>query len=364
MGRGGEPTPEEGAHAATEGLEVKLAGKTVLCMPDLYIDELVSVGTWAEVQKQLASAALRGGGRIRTAGQRMVTGGNAFNAARALARLGVAARFAGVTSQAGLEFARRETAGEGLDLGFVRADGRPSLTVALEMGPDRTNVQLNDPGSLDGLRLADLGGGARGAFSGVSAVHVANWGQNVKAGTAFVVEALAAAREVGALTFFDPSDLWGREKDTLDLIRRVAEGKDLDYLLANEAEVRELARVLLLSAGGTSPCAHDDVEGQGREFSKRVAAGLAVHTAGRSESWRRGKSEGRFTSAPTAPSRVTGAGDCWNAAFIAATLAGLPPQVRLEFAHAAAFRFVTTAGPPPTLEEVRAVLGAAPRAPQ
>ena len=343
---------------AVEGLEGKLHGKAVLCLPDLYIDELVSVPKWADVQKQLASAALRGGGRIRSAGQRLVLGGNAFNAARALARLGLSARFAGLTSEGALDFARRGTEGEGLDLRFLRSGGHASLTVALEMGPDRTNVQLNDPGSLDGFRLSDLGAGGADAFAGAAAVHVANWGQNLRAGTAFVEEALAAAKAAGAITFLDPSDLWGREKDTLGLIRRVMEGKDLGYLLVNEAELREVARVLLLNAGGTSPCAHDDVEGQGREFTKRVESALAVHTAARAQSWRKGKSEGAVSGAPATPLRTTGAGDVWNAAFIAATLGGLTPQVRLEFAQAAARHFVTTAGPPPSLADVRATLAA------
>jgi sugar/nucleoside kinase (ribokinase family) len=343
---------------AMEGLEAKLSGKVALCLPDLYIDELVSVPKWGDLQKQLVSATLRGGGRIRSGGQHLVVGGNAFNTARGLAKLGVKARFAGLTSQAALDYAARETAGEGIDIKHLRAGGHASLTVALEMGPDRTNVQLNDPGSLDGMRLADLGDAAGDAFRGAHAVHVANWGQNLKAGTAFVEETLAAAKRAGAFTTFDPSDLWGREKDTLDLLHRVAEHKDLDYFLVNEAELRELARVLLLHAGGTSPCAHDDVEGQGREFTKRVEASLAVHTHNRGQSWRKGKSEG-VTEAPAAtPQRTTGAGDTWNSGFIAATLAGLPPQVRLEFAEACARRFVTTPAGVPTVADVRSMLSA------
>ncbi len=341
---------------AIEGLEAKLAGKVALCLPDLYLDELVSVPKWGDLQKQLASATLRGGGRIRSAGQRLVVGGNAFNAARGLARLGVHTRFAGVTSQGALDFAARETAGEGIDLRHLRTGGHASLTVALEMGPDRTNVQLNDPGSIDGLRLADLTQSGADAFHGAHAVHVANWGQNLKAGTAFVEEVLAAARKAGAVTTFDPSDLWGREKDTLEMLHRVAERKDLDYFLVNEAELRELARVLLLNAGGTSPCAHDDLEGQGREFTKRVEAGLAVHTHKRAESWRKGRSEGAVAGTAAAPLRTTGAGDIWNAGFIAATLGGLAPQVRLEFATACARRFVTTPTGVPSVTDVRAML--------
>lgn len=325
----------------------------MLCLPDLYVDQLVALPKWGELQKQLTSANIRGGGRIRSAGQRLVVGGNAFNTARALSRIGVSARFAGLTSKGALDFAERETTGESIDLSLVRTGGRASHTVALELGDERTNVQLNDPGSLDGLRLADLGEAARAAFKTAAAVHVANWGQNLAAGTAFVAETLRAAKEAGALTFLDPSDLWGREKDTLELIRQAPSSKDLDYALVNESELRELARVLLLNSGGTSPCAHDDIEGQGREFTKRVEAGLAVHTARLAQSWRKGKSEGAVEGAPAAPLRTTGAGDVWNAGFIAAALAGLAPQVRLEFAQALSRRFVTTTGRAPTLDDLR-----------
>ncbi len=325
-----------------------MADKVVLCLPDLYLDQLVTLPRWGDTQKLLTSAALRGGGRIRSGGQRLVIGGNALNTARALAALGVRARFAARTSKAALEFAKEETSGSGLDLSLVRTDGEASLTVALEMGGERTNVQLNDAGSLEGLRLADLGEGVAAAFKGASAVHIANWGQNVAGGTAFVGETARLAKQTGALTFLDPSDLWGREKDTLALIRQVQASKELDWFLVNEAELRELSRVLLLNAGGTSPCAHDDMEGQGREFTKRVPAGLAAHAARRAESWRGGKSEGAIEEAPAEPLRTTGAGDVWNAAFIAGTLAGMTPQVRLEFAQRAARDFVTSRGPPPS----------------
>ncbi len=352
----GVGVPESVVLQALEGMEAKLAHKSVLCLPDLYIDEVVSLPKWGELQKQLTSATLRGGGRVRSAGQRIVVGGNAFNTARAVARLGATGVFAGLTSQGALEFARRETAGESVDLSCVATGGRASLTVALELGEERVNVQLNDPGSLDGVTLADLGDAARARFEGAAAVHIANWGQNKSAGTALVLQALRNARQAGALTFLDPSDLWGREKDTLELIRQVPEGRDLDYLLVNEAELRELSRVLLLNAGGTSPCAHEDIEGQGREFTKRVEAALAVHAHGRAQSWRRGRSEGLVERAPGKPLRTTGAGDVWNAAFIAGTVGGLSPQVRLEFAQAAARLFVATSGPPPSLDEVRAAL--------
>lgn len=351
---------------AIEAVERGARGKVVLCMPDLFVDHLVTLPRWGEFQKQLASANLRGGGRVRSAGQRLVVGGNAFNTARALSRLGLAARFAGLTSQGALEFAKRETALDGarppLDLSLVRTGGRASHTVALELGEERTNVQLNDPGSLDGLRLEDLGGEAREALGRADAVHLANWGQNARGGTALAAETLAAAKAAGALTFFDPSDLWGREKDTLELLRTVPASKDLDWLLVNEAELRELSRVLLLNAGGTSPCAHDDTEGQGREFTKRVESALAVHTAGAALAFRKGKPEGEARTAPLVPSRTTGAGDVWNAAFIAATLGGVPPQVRLEFAQAAARHFVTTTGPPPCLDDLRAGPAQAARA--
>jgi sugar/nucleoside kinase (ribokinase family) len=356
--RSGGQAGNEELLGALEGFEGKVARKVVVCLPDLFLDQIVTAPRWADLQKQLTSATLRGGGRIRTGGERLVVGGNAFNAARALARLGVPSRFAGLTSKAALDFARRETAGEAIDFSLVKVGGRASLTVAIEMGEERTNVQLNDPGSLDGLRLPDLGSEIGAALSSAAAVHIANWGQNIQAGTALVVEALRAAKSGGALTFLDPSDLWGREKDTLELIRAAPAHKDLDYVLVNEAELRELSRVLLLNAGGTSPCAHDDVEGQGREFTKRVEAGLALHTARHCQSWRKGRSEGAVNGRGEKPVRTTGAGDVWNAAFIAGTLAGLAPQVRLEFAQAAAHRFVTTVGPPPSLDEVRSALSA------
>jgi len=165
------------------------------------------------------------------------------------------------------------------------------------------------------------------------------------------------------MTFLDPSDLTNREADVLEFIHSVVQGGNLDWILVNESEMRELARVLLLHDSTTSPCAHDDTEAQGREFSKRAKGGVASHTLRAAWSFQKGKVEAQAAVDVATPARTTGAGDVWNAGFIAGTLAGLGAVDRLHLANAVARLFVTRpAGPPPTLSEIRAAL-AAPSAP-
>ena len=344
---------------ALEGLEGKIQGKHVLCLPDLFLDHIAALPKWGDLQKPITAAVLRGGGNFRSGEQRIAPGGNAFNTARALARLGVPARFAALTSREALEFVDRETTDEPIDLTLVETTGRTSMTIAMELGPDRINVMMNDPGSLEGLRLADLGSGVAQAINGAAAVHVGNWAQNRSQGTAFARDVLQAAKRAGALTFLDPSDLTNREPDVLEFIHAVAQGEHLDWLLVNESEVRELARVLLLHDSSTSPCAHDDTEGQGKEFTKRSKSAVAVHLLRASMSFRKGKMEAQAPVSVIPPARTTGAGDVWSAGFIAGTLAGIGAAERLQLANIVARLFVSKpAGPPPTLGEVRAALAA------
>jgi sugar/nucleoside kinase (ribokinase family) len=256
-----------------------------------------------------------------------------------------------------MDFAATSTHGERVDATLVRLDGRTAMTASLEMGTQRTNVMFNDPGSLDGLTASDLAPGAKEAVEGADAVLVANWAGNRQGGTAFAKEVLAWARAGGAATFLDPSDVWGREPDVLAMLREVAKGEHLNWLLVNEPELREVSRVLLLHDTNESPCAHDDFEGQARELSRHLTAAVASHRRQGAQSHRGGEREADISWIPIEPLRMTGAGDAWNAGFIAGVLLGLQPIDRLQLAHAVARVFVArAAGPPPTLAEVRQYL--------
>ena len=315
------------------------------------------VATESPAAGRVGLAVLRGGGNIRGGEQRMAAGGNAFNAAVGLARLGVATRFLGRTSQVAMDFAARHLQSVPLDFSLVRLDGSTSMTASLEFGPERSNVMFNDPGALEGLQASDLLGEAKSAVSSADAVVVANWAGNRAGGTAFAAEVLGWAKQGGATTFLDPSDVWDRDQDVLTMLRSVAKTPLLDWLLVNEPELREVARVYLLNETNESPCSHDDFAGQGRELSKHLRSGVASHRRQGAQSHRAGKEEAALGFTPIEPQRMTGAGDAWNAGFVAGALLGLTPQERLELAHAVARVFVgARSGPPPGLAEVREFL--------
>ncbi len=343
--------------AGLKDAEGTLTKKRAVALPDIFIDHILTMPKWGDTQRQVAATVLRGGGNLRGVPQHLAAGGNAFNTARALARLGVPTRFLGRTSRSAMEFATSSTHGERVDTTLARLDGETSMTASFEMGAERVNVMFNDPGSLDGLTAADLGEAARSAVQGAHAVLVANWAGNRSNGTAFAKEVLAWAKEGEAVTFLDPSDVWGREQDVLQLLKDVAKGEHLDWILVNEPELREVSRVYLLNETSTSPCSHDDFEGQAKELSRHLRAAIASHRRGGSQSHRSGNLEAALEWAPIEPQRTTGAGDAWNAGFIAGALLGLPPVDRLQLAHAVARVFIARkAGPPPTLAEVRQYL--------
>lgn len=362
--RGGEESPLTDSVADRASLlaglkdaEDALTKKRAVALPDLFIDHIVSLPKWGDTQRQVAATVIRGGGNIRGGVQHLAAGGNAFNAARALSRLGVPTKFLGRTSRSAMDFAANSTHGERVDSSLVQLDGETAMTASMEMGTERTNVMFNDPGSLEGLTAKDLGDGAKAAVEGAHAVLVANWAGNRGEGTAFVKEVLGWAKAGEAKTFLDPSDVWGREGDVLQMLREVAKGGMLDWLLVNEPELREVSRVLLLNDTNESPCSHDDFEGQARELSRHIKAAVASHRRQESQSHRAGAKEASLEWPPIDPQRMTGAGDAWNAGFIVGVLLDLEPVDRLQLAHAVGRVYVSrAAGPPPTLAEVRQYL--------
>lgn len=329
----------------------------VVTLPDFYLDHFVRAPAWADAEAAWRQVHARGGGSVPTPGQHFQPGGNAANAALALARLGVRVHLVARTSAFGKAYLADTMGRMGVDLQFVRGDGRLAVTTALEFHEARpVNVMLSDPGSVAEHGPETLDANEWTLLEAADLVLVANWSQN-RRGTALVEAVCRKAAEAGTLTMLDTADPSVRGPDAAagiqELRERILPLETLDVYALNENELRQLAGKQL---GGTL-----EERAAARELhALRGGRILELHTA------RFAASYGPWGEAvaPTflvEPLRVTGAGDAWNAGAALGHLAGLAPEERLVLANAVAGLYVSgKEGVAPTLPEVAAFLEGEP----
>jgi sugar/nucleoside kinase (ribokinase family) len=245
---------------------------------------------------------------------RMVIGGSGAILACGAARLGLRVAFAGVVGEDLFgAFMREQLEARGIDIGSLSVDlDRPTgITVVLARKDDR--AMLTSTGTIGDLRrsLIDANVLARSRH-----VHVSSY---------FLQRTLAAelpdllhhARQAGATTSvdpnWDPSGAW--DAGILALLPEV------DVFLPNEMEALSIARI-------------SDVEQAIGRLRSAGTGTVVVKTA------ERGAIAGQATelvhvpSIPTAVVDTTGAGDSFDAGFLAGYLAGEPLRRCLELGNA------------------------------
>jgi sugar/nucleoside kinase (ribokinase family) len=245
---------------------------------------------------------------------RMVIGGSGAILACGAARLGLRVAFAGVVGEDLFgAFMREQLEARGIDTGSLSVDmDRPTgITVVLARKDDR--AMLTSAGTIGDLRrsLIDANVLARSRH-----VHVSSYFLQ-RTLAAELPDLLRHARQAGATTSvdpnWDPSGAW--DDGILALLPEV------DVFLPNEMEALSIARI-------------SDVEQAIGRLRSAGAGTVVVKTA------ERGAIAGQATelvhvpSIPTAVVDTTGAGDSFDAGFLAGYLAGEPLRRCLELGNA------------------------------
>ncbi|MGV9393509.1 carbohydrate kinase family protein [Streptomyces olivaceus] len=244
----------------------------------------------------------------------LTLGGSAAIMACGAARLGLRVAFAGrVGDDDAGRYIRAALDSHGVDTGALHTDPRlpTPLTVVLTQGEDRAIVTA--PGTLPATTAADV---PAGLLASVRHVHAASYFL-LPALAASLPELLATARAHGATTSLDtnddPSGRW--EPPGLDAVLA-----HTDYLLPNAAEARQLAG--LDGAGLVESAAA--LAGRGPTVVvKNGAEGALCHN---------GDTLVTTPGIPARPVDTVGAGDSFDAGFVAALLAGLALPEALELA--------------------------------
>ncbi|MFC8003450.1 carbohydrate kinase family protein [Streptomyces olivaceus] len=244
----------------------------------------------------------------------LTLGGSAAIMACGAARLGLRVAFAGrVGDDDAGRYIRASLDSHGVDTGALHTDPRlpTPLTVVLTQGEDRAIVTA--PGTLPATTAEDV---PAGLLASVRHVHAASYFL-LPALAASLPELLATARAHGATTSLDTNDDPSGRWDPPGLDAVLAH---TDYLLPNAAEARRLAGLdgadLVESAAALAGRGPTVVVKNGAEGALCHDGGTLVTTPG----------------IPARPVDTVGAGDSFDAGFVAALLAGLALPEALELA--------------------------------
>lgn len=329
----------------------RLRRHRVALLPDFFVDHFVRLPSWGGARRRLDDLAHQKGGFLVPSDQRLLHGGNAANAALALARLGIRVHLLAKTDRVGAAVLRTYAGPVGLDVSRVQVTPRGSLTAALEFGDTATNVLISQPGPADGFGPADLRSPDWRLLERCHAVGVFNWALNRSAGTELARDVFHHVHAAGGLTFFDCADPSPRRADLRDLYRRVLSRTDLRVWALNQNELHQVTSVLVPEASKAAPMAG------ARALSKLLPARIDLHTRGWAASVHAGEAT-RVAGVPIARRRrLTGAGDAWNAGDLLGYLLDVEPDERLLLGHAVAAFYVSAPEPRhPDLRDVQSFL--------
>lgn len=247
------------------------------------------------------------------------SGGSAANSAIALAAQGVACAFRGRvgTDELGARL-KAQLAQVGLDLSCLDEFGETGYTVTMiDPSGERTMFSYRDTGGY----VPKLTPTLQTTLQGVKVCYISGYLLLEPQQAAFATQVAKTAKQAGATVMMDPSPTIGQvPAETLEAFLR-----HTDVLLPNRAE-------LLAMAGGGQP--EEAVQAM---LQKVPCLAVKLGKAGSRLAARPGLplANGEVTAAPVdctvaakqiTPVDTTGAGDSFNAGFIAAFLQGGPPQ--------------------------------------
>ncbi|WP_405915321.1 carbohydrate kinase family protein [Streptomyces sp. NBC_00728] len=272
----------------------------------------------------------------------LVLGGSAAIMACGAARLGLRVAFAGrVGDDPAGAFVREALAGRGVDVGFLVTDPvLPTPLTTVVTAGDGDRAVLTAPGCLTATGPEDV---PADLIAASRHVHAASFFLMPRLARS-LASVFGRAREAGATTSLDtnddPAGRW--ERELLDPVMKFT-----DFLLPNAAEARALAGERDLLRAATV------LAGRGPAVVVKDGADGALACAG-----------GLLSRAPAAsvePVDTVGAGDSFDAGFVAAILRGLDLRGALAVAAACGSLSTRASGgtaAQPTWDEARAAAGA------
>ncbi len=321
----------------------------VVVMPDFFVDRFVSYkGDLRQLSAALVEVADRKGGNIHGVGQIELRGGNAANTAAALASLGAIVYPIIATDAQGLHLLKFYLRNLGVDLSYVKDDGRIALTTAFELihGKERVNIMMGDLGSLPAFGPKNLTDKDFKLLQEADYVGVFNWAATRRSGTELAETVFRYVKEESkAKTYYDSGDPTPNRQNIPKLLKKVLKTRLVDVLSVNENEAFQYASHIddKVKRQRNTVDHYEAAKECARILARHLSARVDLHTAAFSGSFT-GENEVVVPAFQIKTQRSTGAGDAWNAGNIYGDALKLPDSCRLTLANAVAAYYVSSPG--------------------
>lgn len=295
---------------------------SVLVMPDLFVDRLVKITKpLNEFVSDVENCFQRGGGNLFGNEQEIVLGGNAANLARALGVLGVHVTLTVVTDALGASIAQFFLTSLPVDI-IVHHVRNSSKTVALEFIDQAQNISRNvmisDPGDLRHVHpkefLDTIGQGIK-QHDVVAIVNQAN-----NDNYAELVRMVHDRTSSQCRLFLDFADLSSRTREFVQHLSTTFDLPKVEWIGMNDNECRSLSKFLLSKRIASND--EDALVATSKQLSvEHGRTTWLLHTPTVAMAFKDGDLIGKAKAFKLKKvTRATGAGDTWNAGFLASII--------------------------------------------
>src|ERR1044071_1916764 len=330
--------------------KLKFDGNIVV-LPDFFLDRIIKINSKDELFRLINSKTSIGGGSIRGANTFDIKGGNAVNVAYCLAKMGLSVTLFTVADKIGTPILHTIFSKFGTSVNLLIKDGKHGSTTSFEFQDNEesyANVMISDVGDNRnfGPEMINLPSDLD-IINSAKGIVLTNWGSNLK-GTDLAYHLFINSPK--AFHFLDPADIETRKEEFRELLKEL--NQVIDVLSINENECTSLLKACNFHSGDSiGPSDAESIKNCAKLLSSEFDLNIDLHTRIGS-AWSDGKDVIFVESFNVNPKKLTGSGDCWDAADLAGYLAGLEPWERLSFSNAYASLYIGRSEfEPPTIVE-------------
>ena len=323
----------------------------IVVLPDFFLDRIIKINSKDELFRTITNKTTIGGGSIRGVNTFDVKGGNAVNVAYCLAIMGLSVTLFTVADNIGASILRTIFSKFGANVNLQIKNGRQGSTTSFEFHEKEgtnANVMISDVGDNQsfGPEMISAQSDLK-IINSAKGVVLTNWGSNLR-GTDLAN--FLFTNSLNAFHFLDPADIETRKEEFRYALKHLS--NTLDVLSINENECTSLIRACNLDSKLSLDFENiGNVKQAAKLLSSEFGLEIDLHTR-IGGAWSDGNDIQFVKSFDVLPKKLTGSGDCWDAADILGHLSHLDANERLLFSNAYASLYVGRSDfEPPTINE-------------
>jgi len=323
----------------------------IVVLPDFFLDRIIKINSKDELFRTITDKTTIGGGSIRGVNTLDVKGGNAVNVAYCLATMGLSVTLFTVADNIGASILRTIFSKFGEKVNLQIENGRQGSTTSFEFHENEgtnANVMVSDVGDNQNFgpemisAQSDLE-----IINSAKGIVLTNWASNFR-GTDLANYLFT--NSPNAFHFLDPADIETRKEEFRDTLKNL--NNTLDVLSINENECTSLIKACNLDSKLSLDFEETgNIKQAAKLLSFEFGLEIDLHTR-IGGAWSDGKDIQFVKSFDVVPKKLTGSGDCWDAADILGHLSHLDANERLMFSNAYASLYVSRSDfEPPTIDD-------------